>query len=145
MHTLLNEIEELKNSNKFKEEQLKFIYDENQRIQEKLSISEQSKLSLDYCTKCENLTKTESTVGKHEDLEHEKIKMMQTLRNVESSVLEEKEQLKLSLMKLKEKELIDTYSCKCKSFCKIHHHRFNFRKSVCDQLILKYQTPYQLT
>ena len=101
--------------------------------------------SLDTKLKCSFCDETFSNLGWFDThkIEHKK-KEISAWKSREADISKQisTQMLKLSsdLLKLKEKEISDAIWCKCKAYCRVYHHKHNWRSSFSQKLIEKLDT-----
>ena len=59
------------------------------------------------------------------------------LKEMETKAYEQKFTLTSTLFKLKEKETFEKQACNCRNFCRINHHKHNWKKSISGELFSK--------
>ena len=66
-------------------------------------------------------------------MQHERILLLKLwkLKEIEfqNQVSVKQDKLASALSKLREKEIREDYECRCKGYCRIFHHKHNWRKS----------------
>ena len=63
--------------------------------------------------------------------------------DIERKINAQKLKLTSDLFELKKKEFTEDRKCKCKGFCRIYHFKHNFRKSLCNEISLKFKVLQQ--
>ena len=64
-----------------------------------------------------------------------KLKLQQLEKTIECQKLE----LTSDLLQLKEKEVSRSLNCDCKTYCRITHKKHNWKKSMSQEIFLKYK------
>ena len=74
---------------------------------------------------------------KHED----KVKLLQNYKLKEEELKEEiqtqKQKLTVDLVQLKQIEVLENFKCKCRGFCRIFHHKHNWKRSISKEFVDK--------
>ena len=93
------------------------------------------------CEKCGKLFKTEKDLKDHMKNEHDKsaarISFQNKLKKLEIDLSKQRMHLTSSLLKLKEKEVLNKDCCSCVGFCHINHRKHNFFKSTVEDIFDK--------
>merc|ERR1719233_950320 len=120
---------------------------ENRLVSKSLENSQNSlkdeleKASVATCEKCGKLFKTEKDLKDHIKNEHYKnaarISLQTKLRKLEIDLSKQRMHLTSSLLKLKEKEILNKDCCSCVGFCHINHRKHNFFKSTVEDIFDK--------
>ena len=160
---LLEEIEVLKNLNKEKENILTDVVRENRILQQNLShLKEETKTLKEDIAKNEFETNLSDELGivdprahnvspsfqqsnfenydsnKHGTTLMKKIWKLKHLQ-LEKTINAQKLKLTADLLQLKEKEMSRSLNCDCKTYCRITHTKHNWKKSMSDEVFLKYK------
>ena len=94
------------------------------------------------CEKCGKIFKVEKDLKDHMNNEHDKsaarISFQTKLRKLEIDLSKQRMHLTSSLLKLKEKEILNKECCSCVGFCHINHRKHNFFKSTVEDIFEKY-------
>ena len=93
------------------------------------------------CEKCGKFFKTKKDLKDHIDTEHDKggvkFSFQTKLRKLEIDLSKQRIELTSSLLKLKEKEVLNNEYCSCVGFCHINHRKHNFYKSKVETIFDK--------
>ena len=91
------------------------------------------------CEMCNNILSTKNDLKVHNINIHEINLLENEVMKLESKINKQKMCLTNSILKLKEIELKERFSCKCKSFCRIFHHKHNWSKLKSEDILTAMQ------
>ena len=162
---LLQEVNVIQEMNEKKEATLLRLEEENCQVKEKLRELEEKKEVLEKYVQTEDFHFEEMeshcemgivepkshnvslefdplTIEHIPDVAHDKQKKVLELKLKEMEMVRKinRQQLQFSsdLFKLKEREHFEKGICRCRKFCRIFHHKYNWRKSESTELFLKF-------
>ena len=139
---LVDELQVKTDENKTLEETMKKM---NELQTSSKSLDEEFKLAdLLKCKDCEERFENWKELEDHAKTIHEVMSEKEIWKAKQYQVEQKQNQIKLklssSLFTLKKKEDADKHSCRCRTFCRIHHKKHNFKKSISEDIFKKLQS-----
>ena len=125
---------------KTKIEDLENILAEKSLVQSKNSLKDElDQAFVASCEKCGKIFKTSADLIDHINNKHGKsavkTKLQTRVRELEIALSNQRKTLTSSLLKLREKEILENECCSCVGFCHINHRKHNFYKSKVESIL----------
>ena len=134
----------LEKANEMLEEQLKHKELKTEHVQilsDELGIEDLRSHNVSIqCDPCGKIFEDEGHLGNHPQTQHEnKAKLLQKFRLKEEELKEQihtqKHKLTVDLVQLRQTEVFENFKCKCRGFCRIFHHKHNWKRSISKEFV----------
>ena len=121
----------------------KLLKIENKKVEEKIIQTDANKELHNFsiqCDPCGEISEEKGHLDNHHQKKHEyKAKLLQAYRlkenELEEKIHTQKHKLTKGLVELKQTEVFDNFKCICKGFCRIFHHKHNWKKSISKEIV----------
>ena len=111
------------------------------RISQNSLKDELEQVSIDTCSKCGKIFQSENDLQNHIDNVHVKTEarkiLLTKMKKLEADLIIQRTEMTSSLLRLRQKEILDNERCRCVGFCHINHRKHNFYKSKVNEILVK--------
>ena len=111
------------------------------RISQNSLKDELEQVFINTCSKCGKIFQSENDLQNHIDNVHVKTEartiLLTKMRKLEADLIIQRNEMTSSLLRLRQKEILDNERCRCVGFCHINHRKHNFYKSKVNDILVK--------